>query len=112
MPHARLTDPETSHEAAQSVKNLTATKRTILWLFGKFKYLTDETLQAHYRRLIMTGDAPRASESGIRSRRAELVKAGYLFDSGQRKPMESGRNAIVWGVVSDWKGLFTTGEAK
>ena len=100
MPHARTSDPVTSHEAAESVGKLTATKGAILWLFEKFGQLTDEQLQNHYRRISAQGDAPRASESGVRSRRAELVAAGLLFDSGNRVKMESGRNAIVWASTS------------
>lgn len=99
MPVARITDPETSHEAAASVTNLTGTQNTIRYLFGKFGKLSDEQLQAHYRRMMHQGDAPRASESGVRSRRAELVAAGYLQDSGDRVKMESGRSAIVWELV-------------
>jgi hypothetical protein len=41
--------------------------------------------------------APRASESGIRSRRAELVDRGLVVDTGRRIRLESGRYAIVWG---------------
>lgn len=96
MPRARTTDPDTSHEAAASVTNLTGTQRAISWLFDKFGELTDEQLQAHYRRLIYQGDAPAASESGIRSRRAELVARGVITDTGKRSKMLSGRNAIVW----------------
>lgn len=96
MPHARTTDPDTSHEAAASVTNLTGTQNTILYLFDKFGKLTDEQLQAHYRRMVSQGDAPAASESGVRSRRAELVARGILTDTGQRSKLESGRNAIVW----------------
>ena len=99
MPLARTTDPGTSHEAAASVSNLTATQNAIRWLFDKFGKLTDEQLQNHYRRMMQQGDAPRASESGIRSRRSELVAAGYLQDSGDRVKMESGRSAIVWELV-------------
>lgn len=104
MPHARTTDPETSHEAAESVRSLTGTQNTILYLFAKFKHLTDDQLQAHYRRMVSQGDAPRASESGIRSRRAELVALGKLQDSGERVKLDSGRNAILWMPAVDQIG--------
>lgn len=96
MPRTRITDPDTSHEAAESVRSVTRTQYAILRLFDQYHFLTDEQLQLQYRRLVNEGTAPRASESGIRSRRKELVDAGYVFDTGRRTKMESGRNAIVW----------------
>jgi len=99
MPHARTTDPATSLLAAMSVTNLTSTQGAIMGLFHKFKAMTDEQLQTHYRRISRQGDAPYASESGIRSRRSELVAMGKLEDSGDREKMRSGRQAIVWRLV-------------
>jgi hypothetical protein len=94
MPHARLTDPQTSHEAAESVGNLTATKEAILKALARPG--TDVDLVERYQNL---RNAPRASESGIRSRRAELVRDGLVQDSGDRVRLASGRNAIVWQVA-------------
>lgn len=91
MPNARHTDPQTSHEAAQSVTNLTATKQSILKALNHPR--TDIDLIEAYRNL---KTAPRASESGIRSRRAELVVAGLVVDTGERRKLSSGRQAIVW----------------
>jgi hypothetical protein len=99
MPHARTTDPVTSFLAAMSVKNLTTTQSAIHSLFEQLGAMTDEQLQTHYQRMIRQGDAPYASESGIRSRRAELVQMGKLEDSGAREKMRSGRQAIVWRLV-------------
>lgn len=99
MPFARTTDPETSHEAAASVKNLTATQDAILALFTSTSVaLTDESLVALYHRARSHG-APYASDSGIRSRRAELVRLGKLRDTGLKIKLASGRNAILWGVA-------------
>lgn len=97
MPHARKTDPTTSFEAAGSVNNLTQTKRIILRLVES-QSMTDDKLIDLYRTMTELELAPRASESGIRSRRAELVTAGLLKDSGERQKLRSGRNAIVWQV--------------
>jgi hypothetical protein len=44
-----------------------------------------------------------ASDSGIRSRRSELVASGKIIDTGSRVKMSSGRNSIVWDV--DWGNL-------
>ncbi len=91
MPHARHTDPKTSHDAAASVTNLTATQQAILKCYNRPR--TDVSLVEAYRNL---KSAPRASESGIRSRRAELVGQGLIKDTGLRERLPSGRHAIVW----------------
>jgi hypothetical protein len=91
MPHARHTDPHTSHEASRSVGNITATQEYILKALTR--PATDVDLVERYQNL---RNAPRASESGIRSRRSELVAAGLVKDSGARVRLASGRNAIVW----------------
>lgn len=91
MPFARKTDPTTSHEAAASVDNLTATKQAILKALNHPR--TDVDLISAYHNL---KGAPVASESGIRSRRAELVTAGLVVDTGARIKLPSGRHAIVW----------------
>ena len=93
MPAARITDPATSHEAAESVKNVTATQAAILKLLTAAP-MSDEDLIWYYQQ--GWNNFPRASESGIRSRRAELVKQGLVKDSGDRRRLQSGRNAIIW----------------
>jgi phosphohistidine swiveling domain-containing protein len=90
MPFARTTDPETSHEAAESVTNITPLKQEILQRL--MTPMTDADLIEAIRvssRLIVT-------ESGVRSRRAELVQAGLVKDTGARIKLATGRNAIVW----------------
>ena len=96
-PYARQTDPQTSHDAAKSVGNVTATQNTILLLLG-IEAMTDTELVLAYNNMNRTSPetAPRASESGIRSRRAELVARGLVQDSGDRVKLQSGRMATVW----------------
>lgn len=91
MATARKTDPQTSHDAAKSVKNITETQKAILRLLAK--PITDVDLVKLYKK---TPTAPKASESGIRSRRAELVELGLVKDTGARTKLSSGRYAIVW----------------
>lgn len=91
MPFARKTDPTTSHEAAAQVADLTATKQAILKALNHPR--TDVDLISAYKSL---HGAPMASESGIRTRRAELVTSGLVVDTGDRAKLPSGRNAIVW----------------
>lgn len=91
MPHARITDPQTSHDAAESVTNVSPLKQVIIELLDK--PMTDPELftQIRYRYSMPV------TESGVRSRRAELVRAGRIKDTGIRKQLLSGRLAIVWG---------------
>lgn len=52
---------------------------------------TDEELLPRVRRVW-----PGATPSGVRTRRAELVDAGKVGDSGQRRRTSTGRRSIVW----------------
>lgn len=91
---ARNTDPQTSHDAAKSVKDITLTKHYILKCLVRAR--TDVELVEAYGNL---KNAPRASESGIRSRRAELVREGYVSATGLEVKLPSGRFAKVWQVT-------------
>lgn len=90
MPFARTTDPETSHEAAQSVTNITPLKQEIL------QRLMTPMTDADLIEVIRTGSRLLVTESGVRSRRAELVQAGLVKDTGARVKLATGRSAIVW----------------
>lgn len=96
MANARKTDPRESHLAADSVVEVTATQEAIYKLLKK--NMNDQTLQIEYQRLVMSGLAPMASESGIRSRRAELVELGLVEKKGEAKTW-SGRVCAIWGRV-------------
>lgn len=93
MPKARRTDPQTSHDAAEAVTYVTKTQTYILRVLKRPR--TDSQLVEAYRKLKR---APRASESGIRSRRAELVAKGLVVDSGRRGLTPFNREAIVWAA--------------
>jgi hypothetical protein len=95
MPHARTTDPSTSHEAAASVKNLSRTQSGILGILKT--PMTDEQLIVRYQRMFLSLPElfPRASDSGIRSRRAELFKLGLVEPIGYSKT-KSNRKTIIW----------------
>jgi hypothetical protein len=95
MPKARKTDPQTSHEAAKSVGMVSETQLIILRLLGK--PMSDQQLVLAYSKL-MPFKAPLASESGIRSRRAELVQLGLVEAKGESKTL-FGRKCIVWGQI-------------
>ena len=44
-------------------------------------------------------DVTDQSDSGLRTRRNELVRMGLLADTGQTRPIRSGRQAILWGLA-------------
>lgn len=94
MAKARNTDPQTSHEAAASVDNIKQTQFMIWHLLEIPKH--DVDLIKSYRAY---PNIPQPSESGIRSRRAELVARGMVKDTGHRVKLPSGRRAIVWQRV-------------
>lgn len=94
-PRARRTDPATSHDAAASVDNLRHTHQIIVTLLRLEGGQTDEELLYLWNDRI----AERISPSGLRTRRSELVDMGMVRDSGNRRPLESGRMAIVWEAV-------------
>ena len=95
MAVARLTDPQTSHEAADSVSNKVKTQSAILRIL--IRPATDELLIAVYESMAEAGLAPKASQSGIRSRRSELVDMNLLEPKGHDLTL-FGRRAIVWGI--------------
>lgn len=97
MPHARTSDPTTSHEAAASVGNITDTQNHILLILTI--PMTDDELIDAFDAMAGSNGWRLASPSGIRSRRAELVALGLVKDTGDRKKSWSGRNAIVWATA-------------
>ena len=93
---ARRTDPETSHAAAASltVDGLRASQAAVLKFLQEGGPMTDAALVEDYPQ--HAEDMPRQSQSGLRSRRAELTAGGLVEDTGRRVRLESGRQAIVW----------------
>lgn len=91
MPAARKTDPKTSHKAAKSVKNVSETQSFILRALRK--PMTDQQIAQVYRSY---KTAPYASDSGLRTRRSELVSLGLVKATQDTRKTASGRQAIVW----------------
>lgn len=100
---ARKTDPATSHEAAGRVRNVTDTQWRILSCL-KHSPKTDPELYAVYNRSF-----PSISESGCRSRRAELVALGYVAGL-ETKTHVGNRRFLIWSLTG--KGLAAYGEAQ
>lgn len=88
--HARRTDPETSHDAAASVPNIRKSQELILTILSRCPQ-TDEEIFSHLPSGVM-------SPSGARTRRSELVAAGRVIDTGERRRTISNRRTIVWDL--------------
>ncbi len=101
---ARRNDPETSKAAAASVTNIRASHRWVLRLFGVHGPMSDaQAWEAHEVAVKQDGKwgmVPRMSESGLRSRRAELTapRGTGIRDSGRTVKTASNRDAVVWEI--------------
>lgn len=89
MAVARKTDPHTSHEAADSVVEVTDTQWKIWSLLRK--PMSDEALVSAFRARGWLG-----TDSGIRSRRKDLVNMGVIVAKSYAVT-RAGRKTIVWG---------------
>lgn len=86
--------------ATTPIAKLRASQARVLNMFKLYGDMTDKQLKEYLH------DAERGagitklmSDSGIRTRRSELVKAGLLRDTG-RKAHQDGANCIVWGLAT------------
>lgn len=109
MPNARNTDPETSHEAADSVDKIRQRQAEVETLLRIYGPLTDnEIAVAHELQSVAARKAGKPllpqAESGLRTRRSELVAHGRVV----RRDFvlnERGRRVSVWAVVDQGFGL-------
>jgi len=103
--HARTTDPITSHQAAASIKKdkVRLSQEAVLRVFKQFGAMTDQELLKKYAFCIDYCGwlIPQQSESGIRTRRSELVTKGLVVDSGEKSMLPTGRKAIIWKATND-----------
>lgn len=95
-PRARNTDPQTSHDAAERVRNVNAVQSTILMILWHRGPLTDPQIAEYYYERVADGTAPPHSESGLRTRRKELVDMGKVVPTGGKVQLDSGRYANLW----------------
>ncbi len=92
-PRARITDPDTSHQAAQSVGTITELHQTIYTLLLHHGPLTDtDLLPLIHRHFDLVSD------QSARSRRNELVKMGAVYDSGRKGRTRYDRPSIMWAA--------------
>ncbi|QFG10291.1 LamD-like [Mycobacterium phage DyoEdafos] len=93
-----ITSGDTSLAAWQSLDKdyLRESQRAVLKALGRLrKGGTDTDIARVYNRSKWGAVLPQ-SPSGLRTRRAELVKQGFVVDSGARKRLPSGRLSVVW----------------
>lgn len=95
---ARRSDPQESHEAAASVTNLTEKQEAVLACLRVGGRMTDHDLRTLYERLMESEGWPQQSESGLRTRRSELVARGRVGKAGRGK-LPTGRNASLWRAL-------------
>jgi len=95
---ARSTDPETSHEAAESVWNPSAVQAVVFKIIEDRGPITDTELIWHYGHEAVRQNIYLPSEQSIRSRRAELVTAGQVEFSGLYGVTANGRRSRKWWV--------------
>lgn len=87
---ARRTDPDTSWEAAKSVRDIRETQQAVLAALRAHGPMTDEEIAERIR------SERKQSPSGLRTRRSELVDLHMVTYAGYKRPTKSGRKSRVW----------------
>lgn len=88
-PRARSTDPDTSREAAQAARKTQPTVRLLVQRYADQhpEGFTDEEL---------VKAIPQYKPSGVRSRRKELTKENWIFDTGRKRQHGTSTHHTVW----------------
>lgn len=96
--NARAGDPDTSYEAARkAAMGASRVRPVILELVQKYGPLTQAELVRRYQgQIIMDPDTPRASDSGIRTRLRELVRADLVVRDDVDGLSDYGNAARRW----------------
>lgn len=97
--HARNTDPYTSHEAAASITS-EKIRRSQLEVNRALRRIGPCEDSVLVEEMQGTDRYAWQSESGIRTRRKELVDKGLVVDTGERVVKPSGRKATVWACAT------------
>ncbi|MEE9490551.1 MAG: hypothetical protein V3V91_08960 [Thermoplasmata archaeon] len=103
-PHTRhrKTDPDTSQDAAYSLKDVRESQRLVLDVIKECGPLCDRDIYTclELNHDAVEGDGHVMSTSGARTRRSELVEMGFVKDSGKRALTPGGGNTILWMETS------------
>ena len=97
--YARHTDPAESHAAAASVSDITGKQSAVLALIREFGPMTDYDMVRIYQQLYQRRGWPEQSDSGLRTRRNELFRRGYLARDAAKGLLPSGRQAARWRTL-------------
>ena len=85
--------PDTSYKAADAIAPVAGKLQQMVYAFaverGDYGF-TDAEMFNHW---------PDKPENSLRPRRIELVVAGWLKDSGKRRPNSRGRSCVVWCIA-------------
>ena len=92
---ARLTDPQTSHDAAESVLASGSISRSQAWVLEQFRSRGPAQLIDHDLETIALTTNVRLTPQRIRTARHDLLKAGFLAKSGTKRKTPYGRDAEV-----------------
>lgn len=99
--HARNGDPETSHMAADSV-DVGRTKRLVMAVLGARRDLHRGPATASEVTACILGSGYRVSESGVRSRLAEMVRDGIVLVADTDGYTASGRKCRRYRLADQY----------
>lgn len=91
---ARRGDPETSWSAAQSVYGIRESQARVYVFLSRWGAMTDEALIG-----VMQSNGVKMSESGVRTRRHELVNLGLVEASTEYGMTKNAGRSIKWRAV-------------
>lgn len=100
MPTSRITDPETSREAANVVSDVSLTQERIASLLTVYGPMTDTQIEARYLARVRIDDWKYQSPQSLRSRRAELVKQKLVVFAEEFGKSPSGLRARIWKATN------------
>jgi hypothetical protein len=89
-PKVQRDHPETSHQAADKIEPITGQWRLDIYEFAAMAPAYGVTDDEIFKRW------PDTPESTLRPRRTELCDAGWLIDSGKKRPNRRGNPCTVW----------------
>jgi uncharacterized protein (DUF2225 family) len=100
MPSTRTNDPETSHLAERSVSDVTEKQDAVYEVLKVFGPLTDKDLIQIYGEAVNECGLCPQSDSGLRTRRKELVDKGIVEWTGQKIKDGTRRLSRTWKVTN------------